>query len=67
MKRRKTVSVTPAMGARTVAGEMVTFPIESEVGTVRVARALIPASANGSDPADLSQNFLTLLFYFLPY
>ena len=29
MKRRKTVSVTPAMGASTVAGAMVTGPIEN--------------------------------------
>jgi hypothetical protein len=28
MKRRKTVSVTPAMGARTVAGSIVRLPIE---------------------------------------
>jgi hypothetical protein len=27
MKRRKTVSVTPAIGASTVAGAIVTFPI----------------------------------------
>ena len=33
MKRRKTVSVTPAMGARTVAGEMVTVPIVRLDGT----------------------------------
>src|SRR5215831_19708727 len=32
MKRRKTVSVTPAMGARTVAGEIVTVPIGRVVG-----------------------------------
>ncbi len=33
MKRRKTVSVTPAMGARTVAGEIVTVPIVRLDGT----------------------------------
>ncbi len=33
MKRRKTVSVTPAMGARTVAGATVTLPICTEAGT----------------------------------
>ena len=33
MKRRKTVSVTPAMGARTVAGATVTGPIWREAGT----------------------------------
>src|SRR4051794_4192172 len=32
MKRRKTVSVTPAIGARTVAGAIVTGPIETWVG-----------------------------------
>src|SRR5262249_35785022 len=33
MKRRKTVSVTPAMGARMVAGEMRTLPIWTDSGT----------------------------------
>ena len=33
MKRRKTVSVTPAMGARTVAGAMVTLPMVKLAGT----------------------------------
>jgi len=33
MKRRKTVSVTPAMGARTVAGATVTLPICTDAGT----------------------------------
>src|SRR5271170_1788230 len=33
MKRRKTVSVTPAMGARTVAGAIVTVPIARLSGT----------------------------------
>ena len=33
MKRRKTVSVTPAMGASTVAGAIVTLPIVSTAGT----------------------------------
>ena len=32
MKRRNTVSVTPAMGASTVAGAIVTGPIENRVG-----------------------------------
>src|SRR5579862_8831248 len=32
MKRRKTVSVTPAMGAKTVAGEIFTGPIKNSVG-----------------------------------
>ena len=33
MKRRKTVSVTPAMGARTVAGAIVTLPMERPAET----------------------------------
>src|SRR5690349_22523083 len=33
MKRRKTVSVTPAMGASTVAGAMETLPICRDSGT----------------------------------
>src|SRR5690348_18293970 len=33
MKRRKTVSVTPAMGARTVAGATSTPPMDTEAGT----------------------------------
>ncbi len=33
MKRRKTVSVTPAMGASTVAGAMHTLPMENSAGT----------------------------------
>src|SRR5579864_3531174 len=60
MKRRKTVSVTPAMGARTVAGEMVTLPMMSAAGTGcsgAAWRARAPA------PHELSQNFFTLLFY----
>src|ERR1035438_2549186 len=36
MKRRKTVSVTPAMGASTVAGAIFTGPIENESGNVRM-------------------------------
>jgi hypothetical protein len=34
MKRRKTVSVTPAIGARTVAGAMRTLPMCSSAGTL---------------------------------
>ena len=62
MKRRKTVSVTPAMGARTVAGEIVTVPIARVAGTGRRGmawRTRVPA------PHELSQNFFTSLFYFL--
>jgi hypothetical protein len=66
MKRRKTVSVTPAMGARTVAGAIPTPPMDKDDGTVRVARPLLSASPAGTpEPAELSQNFFTPVFYFL--
>jgi hypothetical protein len=58
MKRRKTVSVTPAMGASTVAGAIRTFPIISEDGTACVARA--PSPATGSE---FSQYLRTPLLY----
>ena len=58
MKRRKTVSVTPAMGASTVAGAMRTFPIVTDEGTGCVARAPSPAPGPG-----LSQYLRTSLFY----
>ena len=51
MKRRKTVSVTPAMGASTVAGRISTLPMETDAGT----RA--PAGATRS--AGLSKNLCT--------
>src|ERR1700676_4121000 len=60
MKRRKTVSVTPAMGARTVAGEIVTLPMVRVDGTGfsdAAWWAKVPA------PHELSQNFFTVLFY----
>src|SRR5438270_682594 len=76
MKRRKTVSVTPAMGARTVAGEMVTLPILRTLGTrfwgrtwhsgaAGRSRAGVPAP-HSSAPHELSQNFFTSLFYLPP-
>jgi len=62
MKRRNTVSVTPAMGAKTVAGSIGTFPIITRAGTVATARATPLASAfNG-----FSQYLRTCLFYCLP-
>src|SRR6476661_4026765 len=66
MNRRNTVSVTPAMGASTVAGAMRTLPIASEAGTgtacvVCVARAPSPASG-----PELSQYLRTSLFYLCP-
>src|SRR5690348_1810190 len=68
MKRRKTVSVTPAMGARTVAGEMVTAPNRTDCGTgICSARAGPALSEVEGTPAptspELSQNFRTNLFY----
>src|SRR5882724_3868466 len=67
MKRRKTVSVTPAIGARTVAGVITTLPI-SNVGAGVLARAAAArncgseerdarAATPASTPAGLSQNF----------
>src|ERR1700722_6098908 len=61
MKRRNTVSVTPAMGARTVAGVLVTLPMERLPGTGfsgAASRAKVPAA---HDP-ELSQNFFTVFY-----
>ena len=58
MKRRKTVSVTPAMGASTVAGAIRTFPIVREEGTGCVAAGDPPAPG-----PELSQYLRTSLFY----
>src|SRR2546423_11931776 len=60
MKRRKTVSVTPAMGARTVAGVMGTLPIKRRTGTGARGGASRTAS---SEPRELSQDLRTNLFY----
>jgi hypothetical protein len=65
MKRRNTVSVTPAMGARTVAGERRTLPMLKDAGK---SRAVFDAEheATGVSPvpgaagAALSQYFCTL-------
>src|ERR1700693_5622253 len=62
MKRRNTVSVTPAMGAKTVAGSIGTFPIITLAGTIATARARTPAPTL----AGFSQYLRTLLFYCLP-
>jgi hypothetical protein len=51
------------MGARTVAGEMTTFPIVKEEGTVRVARVRPPVNVDAAASPELSQNFFTALFY----
>src|SRR3954469_9040545 len=55
MKRRNTVSVTPAMGAKTVAGEMRTPPMWKDSGT----RAC--GGTRGSGLAGFSQYLRTLL------
>jgi hypothetical protein len=62
MKRRKTVSVTPAMGARTVAGEMVTLPIVRVAGT-GCSGSGWRTGVSAPHVAELSQNFFTVLFY----
>lgn len=56
MKRRKTVSVTPAMGARTVAGAMRKPPIVTSDGTILGTKLSL---AGASAPRELSQNFRT--------
>lgn len=63
MKRRNTVSVTPAIGARTVAGETVTEPIWSVFGTT-FAGALSRAGAPPPPLPVLSQNLRIRIFYF---
>ena len=52
MKRRKTVSVTPAMGASTVAGATITVPRRISAGT--------RASAGMACSLGLSQSFFTV-------
>src|SRR5271167_447381 len=70
IKRRKTVSVTPAMGASTVAGAISTLPIFRVAGTPRAGPA-VSSGAKGASPVRvtaasvLSQNFCTPLFYVL--
>jgi hypothetical protein len=68
INRRKTVSVTPAMGARTVAGAISIPPIKSLAGTgFRGAawrtRVSAPHEPAPFEPFELSQNFFTVLFY----
>ena len=67
MNLRNTVSVTPAIGASTVAGEMVTDPICKEGGTTRGAgprdrssgAVLSGTLSSEAAGAELSQNFRT--------
>src|SRR5579885_3655837 len=61
MKRRKTVSVTPAIGARTVAGAIRTEPNWTESGTRVFPR--MAGEARAPQGTELSQNFFTCLFY----
>ena len=65
MNRRKTVSVTPAIGASTVAGAIVTPPMErlAETGFGGPAwRARAPAP-HEAFPPELSQDLRTGLLY----
>ena len=50
MKRRKTVSVTPAMGASTVAGAIVTFPITNLCGETHTSSLAFATPAGVSLP-----------------
>src|SRR5271156_3520047 len=65
MKRRKTVSVTPAMGASTVAGAMRTLPIVRIAGNGRDVMETADWPVRRVVPSALSQNLLTPLFYVL--
>src|ERR1700677_36406 len=60
MKRRKTVSVTPAMGASTVAGAILISPMERLAGTDFSGSA---RRTTVSAPPELSQDLRTDLFY----
>src|SRR5437899_12413171 len=69
MKRRKTVSVTPAIGASTVAGEISTPPIRTKGGTGVSVRAAPPAArvASRLTGSGFSQYLRTILFYSSAY
>src|SRR5713226_4090415 len=66
INRRKTVSVTPAMGASTVAGAMRTPPIITDEGTGTACPAKVACVVAGDSPAlgpEASQYLRTALFY----
>jgi len=70
MNRRKTVSVTPAIGASTVAGAIWTPPMDRRVGTRPATGAFARPASEASQsapaaplPTELSQDFRTGLFY----
>lgn len=64
MKRRKTVSVTPAMGASTVAGEISTWPMVTEEGTRALTRrASVGPLVSADGLGGVSQYLRTRLFY----
>src|SRR6266481_1709415 len=67
IKRRKTVSVTPAIGASTVAGATRTLPIitDEATGTTCVA-ACVAAGDSPAPGPELSQNLRTALLYLSP-
>src|SRR5882724_1585902 len=69
MNRRNTVSVTPAMGASTVAGRISTPPKSSNGGTGVLARAKASVAADppGDAPSELSQYFRTRFCRPQPY
>jgi hypothetical protein len=52
------------MGAKTVAGEMVTVPIEKLLGT-SLSGAASRAGVSAPHGLELSQNFFTVLLYFV--
>ena len=56
MKRRKMVSVTPAMGASTVAGRTSTGPIEKDAGT---------RAGTGSPPVSAESRGLSIQCFFM--
>src|ERR1019366_4567787 len=53
IRRRKTVSVTPAMGARTVAGAIFTGPIWSVRGITCTILGQLRAPLGGGEPREL--------------
>src|SRR5258706_5028929 len=64
INRRNTVSVTPAIGANTVAGRISTPPKSSDGGTgvPPLAKASVAADPPGDAPSELSQYFRTRFY-----
>jgi hypothetical protein len=59
INRRKTVSVTPAIGANTVAGAILTGPIENRVGKELITLAGVLSISNAAVPSDSRQGNAT--------